>query len=447
MEEKFREMQEKFSEIYKLYQEQNKTQENNTEENTGEANNITDNSQNEIEFGIDKNNPFYTENEDNNPEIDLKFNSTQYNQFTYILFKNFESKGIVLDEAYNKIINPFVLFANDKKLKLVEYPSSEFDIVIEGFTKIILDVLNSDNKYNHSLTNIFLSALLINSGCDIQKMIEYFTILFSYTRDYKTDEEKYLSKLKEMFNKEIKEIKSVVKNYIENNKDENEEQTYENYFPLIKLRELIEENKINLKDKYVEFLFYYLKKFDDKDAKFDYLKCSKLNDIIEQSEENSNSKKELSAGEEEEKKVNTEPNKPERYENILKKNSKNNIIDNANNEEIYDDNEEDKIDESATEISIDEYVKQLKEALDLIKNALKLKNETFKSIVQNKKKILKSDGEDIEYILITDLNKELKSIGVFLSELKLSCLCSKYCLQDELKYINIKSLEDDLNSE
>ena len=257
-----------------------------------------------------------------------------------------------------------------------------------------------------------------------------------------------MSKLKEMFNKEIKEIKSVVKNYIENNKDENEEQTYENYFPLIKLKELIEENKINLKDKYVEFLFYYLKKSDDKDAKFDYLKCSKLNDIIEQSEENSNSKKELSAGEEEEeKKVNTEPNKPERYENILKKNSKNNIIDNANNEEIYDDNEEDKIDESATEISIDEYVKQLKEALDLIKNALKLKNETFKNIVQNKKKILKSDGEDIEYILITDLNKELKSIGVFLSELKLSCLCSKYCLQDELKYINIKSLEDDLNSE
>ena len=447
LEEKFREMQEKFSEIYKLYQEQNKTQENNTDENTGEANNITDNSQNEIEFGIDKNNPFYTENEDNNPEIDLKFNSTQYNQFTYILFKNFESKGIVLDEAYNKIINPFVLFANEKKLKLVEYPSSEFDIVIEGFTKIILDVLNSDNKYNHSLTNIFLSALLINSGCDIQKMIEYFTILFSYTRDYKTDEEKYLSKLKEMFNKEIKEIKSVVKNYIENNKDENEEQTYENYFPLIKLKELIEENKINLKDKYVEFLFYYLKKFDDKDAKFDYLKCSKLNDIIEQSEENSNSKKELSAGEEEEKKVNTEPNKPERYENILKKTSKNNIIDNANNEEIYDDNEEDKIDESATEISIDEYVKQLKEALDLIKNALKMKNETFKNIVQNKKKILKSDSEDIEYILITDLNKELKSIGVFLSELKLSCLCSKYCLQDELKYINIKSLEDDLNSE
>ena len=447
LEEKYRQIQEKFTEVFKLYQEQNKIQENNSEENTAEANNITDNNQNEIEFGIDKNNPFYTEKEDNNPEIDLKFNSTQYNQFTYILFKNFESKGIVSDESYNKIINPFVSFANEKKLKLVTYPSSEFDLIIEGFTKIILGVLNSDNKYNHSLTNIFLSALLINSGCDIQKMIEYFAILFSYTRDYKTDEDKYLEKLKTMFNKEIKEVISAIKNYLENNKNEDADETY---FPLIKLKELIEENKINLKDKYVEFLFYYLKKFDDKDAKLDYLKCSKLNDIIEQPEENKNTKKEMFSSEEDEKKVNTEPNKPERFDNILKKASKNNILDNenVNNEDIDDNNgEEDKLDESATEISVEEYLKQLKGALDLIKRALKLKNKSLSSIVENKKKIMKSDDEDIEYILITDLYNELKSIGVVLSDLKLSCLCSKYCLQNDLKNINIKSLEDDLNSE
>ncbi len=198
-------------------------------------------------------------------------------------------------------------------------------------------MLNIDNKYNHSLTNIFLSALLINSGCDIQKMIEYFAILFSYTRDYKTDEEKYLEKLKTMFNKEIKEVISAIKNYLENNKNEDADETY---FPLIKLKELIEENKINLKDKYVEFLFYYLKKFDDKDVKLDYLKCSKLNDIIEQPEENKNTKKEMFSSEEDEKKVNTEPNKPERFDNILKKASKNNILDNenANNEDIDDNN-------------------------------------------------------------------------------------------------------------
>ncbi len=105
------------------------------------------------------------------------------------------------------------------------------------------------------------------------------------------------------------------------------------------------------------------------------------------------------------------------------------------------------MDESATEISVEEYLKQLKGALDLIKRALKLKNKSLSSIVENKKKIMKSDDEDIEYILITDLYNELKSIGVVLSDLKLSCLCSKYCLQNDLKNINIKSLEDDLNSE
>jgi hypothetical protein len=44
----------------------------------------------QIEFGIDENNPFYSSDEDNNPEKTGKFSSVQFNQFTYILFKNFD---------------------------------------------------------------------------------------------------------------------------------------------------------------------------------------------------------------------------------------------------------------------------------------------------------------------------------------------------------------------
>ena len=453
LENKFREIQEKFRTIYNAFKEQNKNQEsnNNVEENNIELNNINNannNNQNEIEFGIGKGNPFYTEEEKNNPELELKFNSSQYNQFTYILFKNFESKGIVPDESYNKIINPFVEFANQKRLKVVKYPSPEFDLIVEQFTKIILDVLNSDNKYNHTLTKIFLGALLINSGCDIQKLVEYFAILFSYTRDYKTEEEKYLKKLKNLFTKEIKEINSAIKKYIEKIKSK---EKYEIYFPLIKLKELIEENQINLKDKYVEFLFYYLKQFDDKDSKLEYLNYTKLNKLLEQSEDNNiDIKQELTASDEEEKKLNTEPTKKEKFENIFMKKNLDSNIENINNEESTKkeniNNEVNKTDDSATEITNEEYLKQLKESINLIKKGLEKENISFKNFVEENKKEMNYKGENIEYIIINDLNEKLKKIGIILSDLKLSCLCNKYSLENDLTLINIKSLEDDINS-
>ena len=441
LENKYKEIFEKFKTVYEAYKEQNKTQkEKNQEENND--------NQSEIEFGIDRNNPFYTEEENNNPELDLKFNSIQYNQFTYILFKNFESKGIVGQESYSKIINPFVEYVNGKKLKYVQYPSDEFNLAVEKFANIILDTINNNNKYNHTLTKTFLSALLINSECDIQKMVEYFIILFSYTRDYKTDEEKYLKNIKNVYTKEIKDILNAINSYIENIKDEKNEGNYDVYFPLIKLKELIEENKINLKDKYVEFIFYYLKQFDDKNAKLDYLKYSKLNDLIPLSDDSKELQQDILLTDDDNKKLNTEPTKQENFDNILNKNKDNNIENYNIDESSKKENnfEENKTDESATEITIDEYLKQLGEAIESIKNGLKNENVSFKDFVEDKKKVTNVEGKNIEYISINDLNNKFKDIGVILSDLKLSCLCSKYSLQNDLRLINIKSFEEDLES-
>ena len=59
-----------------------------------------------------------------------------------------------------------------------------------------MQTLNTDNEYNHTLTKIFIGALLYNSDCDINKLIEYFSILFSYTKDYSLDEKKFIAYLK-----------------------------------------------------------------------------------------------------------------------------------------------------------------------------------------------------------------------------------------------------------
>lgn len=454
LENKYKEYFDKFKSLYEEYKEQNKNQDINIniEENNLEENNNKENNQNELEFGIDSNNPFFSDDEKNNPELNLKFNSTQYNQFTYILFKNFESKGIVSDESYTKIITPIIDFANEKQLKIVEYPSSEFDLIIEQYTKIILEVLNSNNKHNYILTKIFLSALLFNSGCDIEKMIEYFVILFSYTRNYKIEEEKLLKNLQNLYSKELKEISNAINNFIENNKEEEKyDENDEIYFPMIKVKELIEENQINLKDKYVEFLFYYLKQFDDKDSKLEYLNYTKLNKLLEQSEDNNiDIKQELTASDEEEKKLNTEPTKKEKFENIFMKKNLDSNIENINNEESTKkeniNNEVNKTDDSATEITNEEYLKQLKESINLIKKGLEKENISFKNFVEENKKEMNYKGENIEYIIINDLNEKLKKIGIILSDLKLSCLCNKYSLENDLTLINIKSLEDDINS-
>ena len=240
--------------------------------------------ENQIEFGIDENNPYYTDNEENVPESNIKFTSTQFNQFTYILFKNFEAKFIVAEEANNKIINPFYELIKKNNIEEVNYPSKEFDNIIEEFTKIIMKELNSDNEYNHILTKIFIGALLYNSECDTNKLVEYFSILFGYTRNYIIEEKKLIDKLKTKYKNETKKLVECITSYILNDLSSSQ------YFSLFKMKDLLDKNEINLKDKYIEFLFYYMKKFNDPDAKLEDLKFSLLNDIVPIGDTNIHSK-------------------------------------------------------------------------------------------------------------------------------------------------------------
>ena len=481
LEEKYKECQQKIKQLNEYIIQQNMNNENNNEGNIDD-----EKGQNQIEFGIDENNPYYTDNEDNQPDVHNKFTTSQFNQFTYILFKNFEAKNIVSDESKNKIIVPFIKLADDNKLNMVQYPSDQFDFISEEYTKIILNSINSENNYNHLLTKIFVSALLFNSGCLIQKLVEYFNILFSYTRNYINKEEKYLDKLRNKYKEEIKNLIICINNYLENDKKEKKYEMFPTYFPLIKIKELIEKNNITLKDKYVEFLFYYLKKFNDNQAKLDELKYSLLNDILNDKNIKINENKE-EENKQEKNDINTNNiinDKKENNENITNANNiedgnKDNN-DNQNNEDntnkenkeknndkeiienINDNNniEEDKtknintekksennskLEDSMTEITNDEYIKQLNDAIKLIKNGLKKKKFNFKDFIRDIKQNIEIENNIIECFTIDDFNEKLKRIGVVLSDLKLSCLCSKYSLPNELRLIEIKKLEEDIN--
>ena len=611
-------------------------------------------SENQLEFGIDETNPYYTDNEENIPESNIKFTSQQFNQFTYILFKNFEAKFITSNEATNKIINPFLSMIKKNNYEKISYPSTEFDEIIEHLTKIILKVLNSDNEYNHTLTKIFIGALLYNSDCDINKLVEYFTILFSYTKDYSIDEKKYIEKLKTKYKNETKKLVECITSYILN------DLTSSQYFSLFKMKDLLDNNQINLKDKYIEFLFYFLKKFDDPEAKLEDLKYSLFNEIVPLGDTSMHSKAFVNKNEEEEndnidldkienllnneknemnnnENINIEKNKefdfeldkykendlnirtnktePNKEENIFEKNqkkekiiednnnsinklkqeskkdsdiidnikdienindnidinkengigkklnadlfedidyakNKNNINNDSNinndakingnehediknnvdnndsdyveenmkklginnskndknskdknindilnleNQEInqkkeeelsnknekekekeiekedekslkqkeknisHNSNKSNKIDteknkynesenenESVTEITNEDFIKHIKDSLNLIQTALEENSLDFINFIEDNVRKIKLDGKLYDYINIEDLNDKLIGIKVVLSDMQLSCLCSKYSLPDELRLIDVKNFEKSL---
>lgn len=68
--------------------------------------------------------------------------------------------------------------------------------------------------------------------------------------------------------------------------------------------------------------------------------------------------------------------------------------------------------------------------------------ELIKNIVKN----TKVDKNRTEYITIDDLNTKLREIDVLLSDLELSCLCNKYSIPNDLRLLNLKLLEEDINS-
>ena len=460
------------------------------EEKQREKEEMNNQNQSQIEFGIDSENPFYTEEENNFPEISLKFTSSQFNQFTYVLFKNFEAKGIVEEESKNKITNPFSDYMKNNNITIIEYNSPKFKEVMDEFTKIIMDSLKSTNTYNYTLINVFISALFFNSECDINKLIKYFNILFSYTKNYAIEEEKYIKKLKTKYLTQTKKLINCIKNFIISEESDNKE-----YFPLLKMKEILDKNEINLKDKYIEFLFYYLKKFEDPESKLSDLKFELLKNILkeekekekieEENSENNNLNfpikdseiKDNSYKNEEDIAINTSKKEDSNILDILDKRSNINLTSQKNemkspteedfskrqkrkkksmdkksqkkekkeDKENSDDFEEEE--DSMTEITNEEYIKQLSEALKIMQNGIKEKGTTFEELMSNVVQKRKITGIFYECISIEDFNEQFKSLNIILSDLKLSCLCSKYSIPNELRLIDKNKIEKDLEKQ
>ena len=113
------------------------------------------------------------------------------------------------------------------------------------------------------------------------------------------------------------------------------------------------------------------------------------------------------------------------------------------NSDDYEDDDED----SMTEITNEEYIKQLTEALAIMQKGLKEANNNFNDLMSNVIQKRKINGVFYECITIEDFNDQLKSINIVLTDLKLSCLCSKYSIPNELRLIDKNKIEKDIEDQ
>ena len=381
----------KLEQLTKIY-----INEYNIESNSKNKYNDTDEEENElINFGISEDNPYFSSDEKNKPENTNKFTNVQFGNFAYILFKNFESKNITLNESQIKIINPLINVIDKKDIKEIKYNNESFNFIINELTKIIMNVLENTNSKNKKLISIFIGALLHNSNYDVSNLIYWLNILFSYTKNYSIEEDEFVDKFRTKYKDKLFLLYNKLYEYII---EQNSNPDIHAYIPLLKMKEIIDTNNIQFEEEYIEFLCYYMKKFKNPESNLDDLDFDLLNNLFPSESKNNE---------------------------IISTTSNNN-----NN--------------SVTEITNDEYERLLGESIKLIKIGLKNMKINFEKLVKNITYQTEVDGKEYNYFTIENFNEELKKCKVELSELKLSCLCNKYSIPDNLKYIDKDKIEKDI---
>ena len=309
------------------------------------------------------------------PEKKLPITNDEFSEFTFILVKNLEAKKINEELARQKII---IVPTKDQMEKQTFIDQMSFNI---------MKAIHCENKDSLEKVKTWLNSFLTMCDDDQKKMTESFLSLFKEVNIYNSEKEL-------MFSKKIK------KYLCKKNPDFPKKlELYRNkYITFQFLKKLIEEQNIELKDEYSQYLFYELKKFEDPQATIQELKV----------------------------------------ENLFK------IFENSQNDSKMEE-------ESEIEITNEQYVNiiyniglQLIKYLDTNKTTLKqilgdsIKNISGENVAENDK---------VEVIVLEDFIEKLKEIGIQInSEIEIYCLFSRYKITEDYGIISINLLEKDLEN-
>ena len=331
---------------------------------------------NNINFGLNENNPFFTSDEKNEPIKSRLLTNEQITEFTYVLYKNFEARKIFKEEAKTLIIDK-IFDANSSSLSL--------DTLMNNFSSTISQLLHCENENDKILSSLFFGALCCNYEGNAVKIINSFLSLFTYLTKYDTEiENKFKGKISTKYKTNFLSLQSSINSYLSTSESKRD------YISLLEIKKILDNNPvINIKDKYIEFLFYYMKQFDDPSASLYDLKLSKLNELIPEGE----------------------------------------------NEEI--------VNESVQEISPESYFKEINTSLASLKEICDKEKKKLGELV--KESVVKINKKPFNVINVESFHEEIAKRGTILSELQLSCLYNKYCCNEDLKAMDIGEIEADVD--
>ena len=383
-------------------------------------------------FKLSVNNPYYTNSEENDSIISNKFNNAQFSQFTYILLKNFEAKKINYEKGKNDIIIPLTNYfdsinKNDKDKNENNNLNNNSDIqekLNEKFCEIIKNIINCDNQNDINNLKIYFNAIYFeqvinqknnNNNININLMTEYFLSLFNLIHEYTQKEEKIIKeKLRIKYNNQFTKLINLLKNYksSENNNKSNKLNDGNNinnilndYITIQQLKYILDKNTdIILKEKYIEYIVYKMKQYNDNKLSLFDLKISKLDKILK--------------------------------EEIIEKNKNINSDKNKVNEG--------KLNESTKEISLEEYNNNINSVLVVVKQLMIDENKEFRQLFGDS--IVKIENSNNDIIVLESLINELDKRNITLNNLQITCINKKYCINEELHYLDIKKIEEDTNN-
>ena len=253
----------------------------------------------------------------------------------------------------------------------------------------ILKCLNNNNEESIQKLDKWLNFLLNISENDQNIMTEKFLSLLTNIKIYKPEEELLLSK---KVKKYLLPKKDILLSKLEPFKNK--------YISFLFLKQIIEEQKIEMKDDYSQYLFYALKNFDDPGVSLYDLKVKNLFDILNNTENDS---------------------KMEEESDIE-----------ITNEEF-------------TTI-ISNFIFQLMNYLN--KNKISLR-DLLKEMIQtlNVEEEEELNQEKIEIVLVEPFIKKMKDIGIQINnDIEIFCIYNRYKLTDEYEIISIILLEKELEN-
>lgn len=300
-----------------------------------------------------------------------------FTEITYVIIKNIEAQKLTSRKAEEKIIK------NIKELN----PLISKDNYINQISLNIKEAIGCQNEADMKTIRIWLESLFFIYHNDVTKVTDSFSTLFNNIKEYSKEEELILSK-------KLKKVLLPFKDKLKENVITNSNNGIVSY---LLLKHFIEEEKVDMKDSYGEFLFYKLKQFKPINPASLYdLDLKILNEVFD-----------------------------------------NDVNDSKMNAKTEND----------IEISQEDYVRIITQFAMALRNYLSSSNITLKQLLNSVMQTIESGTNEpgFEVINIEVFVEEMRKIKIDINtELEIYCLFNRYKISDDYEYLSVDLIENDL---